>query len=89
MPWGIGKSATIETIQKNGARTSIMYSGAEFMKPYLVNGAGHFNPMGNHFIAYSIKDKVIELLDPKPVPYQQSNARIINFKGYLHGGVYQ
>ena len=30
-------------------------SGAEFMKTYLVNGAGHFNPMGNHFIAYSIR----------------------------------
>jgi hypothetical protein len=64
-------------------------NATEFMKLYLVNGAGHFNPMGNHFIAYSIKDKIVELLDPKPLPYQQPNARIIDFKGYLHGGVYQ
>jgi len=63
-------------------------SAAEFMKDYLVNGAGHFNPMGNHFLAYSMKDKVVAMIDPKPVPYQQPNARAINFKGYLKGGVY-
>lgn len=63
-------------------------SKADYMKPYLVNGAGHFNPMGNHFIAYSIKDRLVELLDPKPIPYQQPDAQTINFKGYLHGGVY-
>ena len=55
-------------------------SGAEFMKTYLVNGAGHFNPMGNHFIAYSIKDKLVQQLDPKPVPYQQPNARVSTSK---------
>jgi hypothetical protein len=60
----------------------------DFMAPYLVNGAGHFTPAGNHFIAYSIKGKLVELLDPKPIPYQQPNERQINFKGYLHGGVY-
>lgn len=30
---------------------------------------GHYNPMGNFFCADAIRDKVIELLDPKPVPY--------------------
>ena len=62
-------------------------SKADYMKPYLVNG-GHFNPMGNHFIAYAIKDKLLELLDPKPVPYQLPDAQAISFKGYLHGGMY-
>jgi hypothetical protein len=61
---------------------------ADFMAAYLVNGEGHFNPAGNHFIAYAIKDKLIELLDPRPIPYQQPDERQINFKGYLHGGVY-
>jgi lysophospholipase L1-like esterase len=63
-------------------------SAPEYMAPYLVHWSGHFNPTGNHFIAYSLKDKVVELLDPKPIPYQQPDARIITFKGYLHGGVY-
>lgn len=61
---------------------------ADFMAPYLVNGAGHFNPTGNHFIAYAIKNKLVELLDPRPIPYQQPEERQINFKGYLRGGVY-
>jgi len=62
-------------------------SKADYMKPYLVNG-GHFNPMGNHFIAYSMKNTLIELLDPKPVPYQQPDKQAVSFRGYLHGGMY-
>jgi len=53
-----------------------------------VLGIGHYSPQGNHFFAYSIKDKVVEWLDPKPIPYQQPDAQIINFKGYLQGGSY-
>lgn len=30
---------------------------------------GHYNPAGNFFCAHAIRDKVIEFLDPKPVPY--------------------
>jgi len=63
-------------------------SAADFMNTYLVNQA-HLNPMGNHFIAYAMKDKVVEWLDPKPVPYQQPETQNVNFKGYLHGGIYQ
>lgn len=63
-------------------------SAEEFMNTYLVNEA-HLNPMGNHLIAYAMKDKVVQWLDPKPVPYQQPAAQSVNFKGYLHGGVYQ
>jgi|HubBroStandDraft_6_1064221.scaffolds.fasta_scaffold242849_1 hypothetical protein len=62
-------------------------SAEEFMNTYLVNEA-HLNPMGNHFIAYAMKDKIVQWLDPKPVPYQQPAAQSVSFKGYLHGGVY-
>jgi len=58
------------------------------MNTYLVNEA-HLNPMGNHLIAYAMKDKVVEWLDPKPVPYEQPAAQSVNFKGYLRGGIYQ
>jgi hypothetical protein len=37
----------------------------------IVGVAGHFNPLGNHFYAYTIKDKVVDLLDPKPKTYER------------------
>ena len=43
-------------------------SKTEYLKPYFVKGAGHLNPMGNHFVAYSIKDKVVKLLEAKATP---------------------
>jgi hypothetical protein len=52
----------------------------EYMKLYLI---GHYNPRGNHFFAYSIKDKVVEWLDPKPVTYQKRDPQTIDFKDYL------
>ena len=30
---------------------------------------GHYNPIGNHFAAFAIKDRLVELLEPKPVSY--------------------
>lgn len=30
---------------------------------------GHYNPAGNFFCAHSIRDKVLEFLNPKPLPY--------------------
>ena len=50
------------------------------MKQYFI---GHYNPRGNHFFAYAIKDVVIEWLDPKPVTYQNVDPQTIDFKGYL------
>ncbi|RZK60766.1 MAG: hypothetical protein EOO91_00175 [Pedobacter sp.] len=46
---------------------------------------GHYNPTGNHFFAYSIKDKIIQLLSPKPVTYSGSGHNWVDFKGYLQG----
>jgi len=68
-------------------RATVRFS--EYMKQYMVNGDGHFNPRGNHFVAYALKEKVISMLDPKPVPYQPVDARSVNFEGYLHGGGYK
>jgi hypothetical protein len=53
-----------------------------YLKQYLI---GHYNPAGNHFFAFSIKDKVVQWLDPKPTPYQQPDQQGISFKGYLSG----
>jgi hypothetical protein len=52
----------------------------EYMKGYFI---GHYNPRGNHFFAYSIKDQIVEWLDPKPIPYRKGAAESVDFKGYL------
>ncbi len=68
------------------AKTALSYG--DYEKQYQVNGFGHYNPLGNHRFAYSIKDTIVKWLDPKPIPYQQSGAQAVNFEGYLHGGAY-
>jgi hypothetical protein len=52
----------------------------EYLKLYFI---GHYNPRGNHFFAYSIKDKIVAWLDPKPVPYRNRDEESVDFKGYL------
>jgi hypothetical protein len=32
---------------------------------------GHYNPRGNHFCAFAIKDKLVQMLEPKPIPYRE------------------
>ena len=48
----------------------------EYAQRYYI---GHYNPMGNHFFAYAIKDAVVAWLDPKPVAYQ-GRGSIIDFR---------
>lgn len=46
---------------------------------------GHYNPTGNHFFAYSIKNQVVNWLNPKPLPYNKTNDKWVDFKDYLQG----
>lgn len=52
----------------------------QYKKLYFI---GHYNPRGNHFFAYSIKDHIVDWLDPKPVTYQKPDEQAIQFRGYL------
>jgi len=54
----------------------------DYMKQYFI---GHNSPKGNHFFAYSIKDTVIEWLNPKPISYRKLDSKAIDFSGYLEG----
>jgi hypothetical protein len=54
----------------------------DYYKRYLI---GHYNPAGNHFFAFSIKDKMVEWLNPKPITYNRSDIKWVDFKGYLQG----
>ncbi len=55
-------------------------SVVDYIKRYYI---GHYSPAGNHFFAYSIKNKIVQWLDPKPITYQTGNSQGTNFKGYL------
>jgi len=55
----------------------------EYLSPYMVGGDGHYNARGNHFFAYALKDRLLELLDPKPLPYQDRDPDSVDFSQYL------
>ena len=40
----------------------------EYLKRYYV---GHYSPFGNMFCAFAIKDKLVEMLEPKPRAYPE------------------
>jgi hypothetical protein len=59
---------------------SFNLSVEDYMKRYYI---GHYSPAGNHFFAYSIKDAVVDWLDPKPITYRADEQRLVEFEGYL------
>ena len=59
---------------------SFSLSVDDYFKRYFI---GHYSPAGNHFFAYAIKDRIVEWLNPKPVPYEPSQRRMMRFEGYL------
>jgi len=43
-------------------------AGSEaYFKRYFI---GHYNPLGNFFCAFAMKDHVVAMLNPKPLPYR-------------------
>jgi hypothetical protein len=39
----------------------------EYVTKYWI---GHYNPLGNHFCADAIRPQLVEMLEPKPLPYR-------------------
>ena len=52
----------------------------DYMKRYFI---GHYNPAGNNFFAFSLKDTIVDWLDPKPITYRDHKNKMIDFAGYL------
>jgi hypothetical protein len=52
----------------------------EYRRRYFIS---HYNPAGNHFFAFAIKDSIVNWLDPKPITYRQTEQSLIDFKDYL------
>lgn len=57
-------------------------SAKDYVARYYI---GHYNPRGNHFFAYAVKDPIRDWLDPKPPAYRGDDESLIRFKGYLPG----
>lgn len=57
-------------------------SWEEYLRQFFVGFPGHYNSRGNHFFAHSIKGKIVEWLDPKPLPYRPGITKI-DFATYL------
>ena len=41
------------------------------------------SPAGNHFFAHSLRQVVVDWLDPKPITYRGETPTSIDFTGYL------
>src|SRR5262249_10371259 len=39
----------------------------EYINRYFV---GHYSPQGNFFYAFSLKDRIVSMLEPRPLPYR-------------------
>ncbi len=59
---------------------SFRLSFNEYRRRYFI---GHYNPAGNHFFAFAIKDTIVNWLDPKPITYRKTEDSLIDFKDYL------
>jgi hypothetical protein len=55
-------------------------SPEEYCDRYFI---GHYNPAGNHFFAFAIKDDLVAWLEPKPFTYRGGDAFAIRFDRYL------
>ena len=59
---------------------SFNLSLAEYRGRYFI---GHYSPAGNHFFAFSIKDTIVDWLDPKPIPYRDRDRALESFLDYV------
>ena len=68
--------------QKNLPFVDLMDSHLQDFEKYKINAkeylaqyfVGHYNPRGNQFCAFALKDSLIKLLEPKPVPYRENST---------------
>ena len=59
----------VDTLEKHALDfRSFSGSPSDYVKRYYI---GHYNPQGNHFFAFAIKDAIVGWLDPKPPTYRE------------------
>lgn len=55
-------------------------SPEEYCRRYYI---GHYNPMGNLFFAFAIKDALLDWLNPKPLTYRAGDVSVAEFAAKL------
>ena len=55
-------------------------SAEDYAERYYI---GHYNPTGNHFFAFAIKDALVDWLDPNPPTYRDSGLSAQILAGHL------
>jgi hypothetical protein len=64
----------VDTLEKHVADFhSFRCSPEAYVERYFI---GHYNPSGNRFFAFSVKDEVVEWLDPKPPAYREGGPSL-------------
>jgi len=57
----------VDALQKHVEDFKVFnFSPEEYVQRYYI---GHYNPRGNHFFAFAVKDDVVKWLEPKPPTY--------------------
>lgn len=66
-----GGIAYVDTLMKHvNEFQSFACSPEDYVKRYYYHG--HYNPAGNHFFAFAVKDEMMEWLDPMPPAYDKT-----------------
>ncbi|MGQ0633294.1 MAG: hypothetical protein ACT4QC_01680 [Planctomycetaceae bacterium] len=77
------KIPVVDSVEKHVAEfKTFRLSPKEYVDRYYI---GHYNPVGNNFFAYAVKNEILAWLDPKPPAYQAADSPPIRFQGYLPG----
>lgn len=65
----------IDTLEKHVEEfKTFRLSPIEYAGRYFI---GHYNPQGNHFFAFAVKDAIVEWLEPKPPTYDGDMGRAL------------
>jgi hypothetical protein len=64
----------VDTLQKHIDDFALFRCSPEdYVQRYYI---GHYNPRGNHFFAFAVKDEIVEWLDPKPPAYVEGGPSL-------------
>lgn len=67
-----GETPFVDTLEKHAADFSLFRgTPEEYAKRYYI---GHYNPQGNHFFAYAVKNALVDWLEPKPPAYRAAGV---------------
>jgi hypothetical protein len=63
----------VDTLRKHVEEfRTFRLSPAQYVSRYYIE---HYNPRGNHFFAFAVKDAIVDWLEPKPPTYDQNMER--------------